>query len=475
MRRLVDDDITVEPLPSLEQESTALLHTFRVQEPQQITPTDSPDLPEELSTVCVVRLAACATGCYMCVYGLKKPWAASQYEGFPRLLGVHPKMAMAIAQLVGYVFGKMWGVGLVAKVRQQSLRTALLLAGSFSAASWAIYALLPFGAIRLVAVSMSAFPLATCWSLLYRYVEGRRCSDAVGGVLGSSIVLGGGVAKLVGSSLLPLCDALRVSEADMPMLAAVIFLPLFVLFVRALDATPPPSPQEVFELGDRSVRVGSSSAVGGTSLFSLLRQHGVGLGCIGLCNALLVGARELRDVFQPELWMELYAHEPHPSSFLATELPATLLLCLLLPALSAVRSPRRALVLLHGLVLLAALALPLLGALRTARILHGSWWFALLGAALYTGSIAISSCFFDRLVSAMGLSGSAAPLIQAVDAIGYFGSPLALGIVELSGAQRGSLLPLAERLFNVFGPCAALCTVGSALYWYSILAHRHSK
>ena len=193
-----------------------------------------------------------------------------------------------------------------------------------------------------------------------------------------------------------------------------------------------------------------SSVGGASSLGPILREHWPGILAVGLFNALTLGARELRDVFQPELWVALFGHTPSPHTFLLTELPAALLLLMLLPFLSTVRQPARALLLMHLLMLGSGLCcLPgLLSGLRASRAISGEVWFSLLGGAIFVGTVTVTACFSDRLVSALKLAGSSAALIQLIDAFGYAGSLLTLAIVEYSRPQSRGDCCRRRRAFS---------------------------
>ena len=45
-----------------------------------------------------LRLAFFSWGNYLCMYGMRKPWSALQYVGDPPLLGMNPKVAIAVAE-----------------------------------------------------------------------------------------------------------------------------------------------------------------------------------------------------------------------------------------------------------------------------------------------------------------------------------------------------------------------------------------
>jgi hypothetical protein len=272
-----------------------------------------------------IRLAFFSTASYLCAYGLRKPWIVLDFSAAPPILGASPKVAIAVrhaagsravrgqipthgalrvaqcAQMVTYFCGKTFGVGLVSRVPQHKLRRALALAGGWAALGWVGFGLLPYGVLTLLSASLGGFPLALCWSLIYRYVEGRRCSDAVGGVMGVSIIVGPGVGKLVCASAVHASASLGLSEWLSPMLTAALFLPLLLLCLLGLDATPPPLPSERAELGDRAIRIGGVSGVGGqSSLWPLLKQHAPAIACVGAFNALMIGSRECAQP-QPRL------------------------------------------------------------------------------------------------------------------------------------------------------------------------------
>ena len=420
-----------------------------------------------------IKLAIYSTSSYLCFYGLRKPWVVLLYNDVPPIFGASPKVAIAASQMIFYFLGKTFGVKIVAGVPQNKLHRALAISGIVAAAAWIGFALFPYGPLTLVAAALGGFPLALTWSLIYRYVEGRRCSDAVGGVMGCSIVVGPGLAKLVCAAAARWCTSIGIGEWDAPLLTACIFLPLLLISLHGLDRTPPPTQSERAELGDRAVRIGGVSSVGGaSSLGPILREHWPGILAVGLFNALTLGARELRDVFQPELWVALFGHTPSPHTFLLTELPAALLLLMLLPFLSTVRQPARALLLMHLLMLGSGLCLPLLSGLRASRAISGEVWFSLLGGAIFVGTVTVTACFSDRLVSALKLAGSSAALIQLIDAFGYAGSLLTLAIVEYSDPKPGRLLPTAEGFFIFMGPTSVLCALASGVYWFHGIARR---
>jgi len=90
-----------------------------------------------------------------------------------------------------------------------------------------------------------------------------------------------------------------------------------------------------------------------------------------------------------------------------------MLVVLLLPALTSHRCPRASLLRIHALLLSAPLTLAGLGTMRAAGLLSGATWFAATGVAIFCGYIPVTALFFDKLVGALRLNGTAAGFIQA--------------------------------------------------------------
>ena len=484
------------------------------------------------------RLAFFSWGCYLCMYGMRKPWAALQYVGDAPLLGMHPKVAIAVSQIVGYFMGKLLGIKLQQFVTGQRLLVVLAGIGINCTICWFGFYALPRGPLSLLAVMLGSFPLASLWSLIYRYIEGRRCSDFVGGVFGTSVIMGPGVSKLAGSALAALSARFGMNEWAVPFIAtAFFFLPGYLICIIVLSRTPPPTASEVAEMGDRTASSKPGGGSGGglptDSFFYLLVTYWPGVVGVGVFNACMLAVREVRDTFQPEIWKALYGHVPAPATFIFTEVPATLVVLFLCQRISAVRSAHSALKLVHALMIGCGCMFPLINLLRP--VIGGANWFMGQGAALSLGAVIVSSCYFDRVIAAMRSNSSAGVLIQAADMLGYIGSLTALYVVERmeesddamasspppsardllsDGWQRstggggggarfggkapvtepaaasllqvaaqaadegqqaaGHMLPMVEGIFYAMGPAAILSALASWLYWTHVLKE-HAK
>ena len=155
-----------------------------------------------------IRLAICCFVSYLAVYTLRKPWLAASYPN---------KVGLATAQIVGYFFGKLVGVGIVAQLPRTRLRPVLLSIALVTVAGWVAFAAARSFAAQALALALGTAPLAISWSLIYRFVEGREASERVASTLATAFVVGGGVAKALGALLL----RAGLSNASMPLAAAL--------------------------------------------------------------------------------------------------------------------------------------------------------------------------------------------------------------------------------------------------------------
>ena len=139
-------------------------------------------------------LAALCVAAYLSIYAMRKSWTSAPFDD------ASVKVALASAQMLGYFSGKCATIGFVSSLSRAAVRTVLQLIAATSLAGWLIYAAVPAVALRCLAIACATAPQAMCWSLIYRYVEGRDASDVVAALLSTSLILGSGTAKMLGAA-----------------------------------------------------------------------------------------------------------------------------------------------------------------------------------------------------------------------------------------------------------------------------------
>jgi hypothetical protein len=196
---------------------------------------------------------------------------------------------------------------------------------------------------------------------------------------------------------------------------------------------------------------------------AFLRLYAPGILLLVTSYVLLTAFRDFRDNFAAEIWTAL-GYGGQASVFTASELPVAVVALVALAAIIMVRDNLRALMVIHGIVIIGFL---LLGASTLgfqAGLISPLVWMILSGAGLYMAYTPFNAMLFDRLVAFSGRVATAGFLIYVADASGYVGSAALLlwrnfGEPSLDWLQFFVLCAYATSLIG------ALLVSGSAVYF----------
>lgn len=363
------------------------------------------------STAISLGAGAVAAFCaYFSMYAFRKPFAAATFADQPDLFfDLDYKTTLLIAQVIGYALSKLIGIRVIAEFGRTGRASAIL---TLIGISW--IALLLFGLVpspwNIVFLFLNGLPLGMIWGLVFSYVEGRRASEAMGALLCASFILSSGVVK----SVAILVMGWGVSEFWMPAVTGALFSPLLLLSLWLLERMPPPDTRDIAE---RAARVPMRAA----DRARFLRDHGVAMLLLVAGYVMLTAIRDFRDNFAAELWAAM-GQAGVASVFFASELPVAIVALAALGALMLIRNNMRALLAMHGIILLGALIL----GLSTFAFQHG-WvgplpYMILTGAGLYFAYTPFNAMLFDRMIATLGHAGNAGFLIYIADSSGYVGS-----------------------------------------------------
>ncbi len=405
--------------------------------------------------VVFILVAGLAGFCaYFSMYAFRKPFTAATFDtvrGWPFALDY--KIALVIAQAVGYALSKLIGVKVISEIDPARRGVAILGLIGMAWLALIAFAITP-APWNVAALFFNGLPLGMIWGLVFGYMEGRRVSEVLGAVLCASFILSSGVVKSVGAWLL---DTAHVSPFWMPAATGALFFPLLFISVWVLGQLPPPSPRDEAERVRREPMDGRRRA-------AFLREYAPGLVLLVLSYVLLTAFRDFRDNFAAEIWTALgYGREA--GVFTASELPVAAVSLFALGAIMIVRDNRRALLVIHGIVLAGFLLLGGSTLAFQAHLLSPLAWMILSGAGLYMGYTPFNAMLFDRLVAFSGRVANAGFLIYVADASGYFGSVSLLlwrnfGGMKLDWLQFFTLSAYATSLGG------AVLTALAALYFY---------
>ncbi|QNQ10360.1 DUF5690 family protein [Sphingomonas alpina] len=390
---------------------------------------------------------AASFSAYFAMYAYRKPFAAATFEhvaGWHFILDY--KIALIIAQVVGYALSKIIGVKLISEMGQAHRGAAII---GLIALSWfalVLFAILP-APWNVAAMFLNGLPLGLIWGLVYSYVEGRRTSEMLGAILCSSFILSSGVVKSVGSWLL----GLGVTDYWMPAAAGALFFPLLLIAVVGLSMLPPPDDTDRAERTPRAPMNRIQRA-------AFLRNHAPAIVPLVIAYVLLTAFRDFRDNFAAEIWQALGYHNI-ATMFTASEVPVALFSLVTLGALMGVRDNRRALLFVHGVIIVGALLIGGSTLAYQCGWLGPAGWMVLAGAGLYMAYTPFNAMLFDRIIAVTREVGTAGFLIYLADSCGYAGTVGLLLIKNFSAIQFDWL-----RFFEATAYCTALfSTIGVAL------------
>jgi hypothetical protein len=347
---------------------------------------------------------------YFSMYAFRKPFTAATFEtvsGWEFALDY--KVALVIAQVLGYALSKVIGIKVISEMDHRRRAVAIV---ALIGASWLAlvgFALAP-APWNVTALFLNGLPLGLIWGLVFSYVEGRRTSEVLGAILCASFILSSGVVKSVGKALLNL----GVPDLWMPAAAGLVFIPLLLVSVIGLSRIPPPDAADETERVRRGPMDGQARA-------AFLKDYGPAVILLVAAYVLFTAARDLRDNFAAEIWSALGFGET-AAVFTASELPVAAIALCALGAIMIVRDNLRALLVIHGIVILGAVVLGGATLGYQMGLMSPISWMILSGAGLYMAYTPFNAMLFDRMIAATGRVGTAGFLIYLADASGYVGS-----------------------------------------------------
>ncbi|MBO9601132.1 MAG: hypothetical protein J7496_01355 [Novosphingobium sp.] len=402
-----------------------------------------------------------AFSAYFAMYAFRKPFAAATFAdhagwGF----ALDYKSALLIAQVLGYALSKFIGVRIIAEFGREGRARAIagLIFGAWIAL--VLFAVIP-APWNIACLFLNGLPLGMIWGLVFSYVEGRRASEAMGALLCASFIVSSGVVKSVGVLLMQW----GIGEYWMPAATGALFFPLLFLSLWLLERLPPPDARDEAE---RTARV--PMLKGDRARF--LATHGVAMALLVSGYVLLTAIRDFRDNFSAELWSAM-GFGGVASVFSASELPVGAITLVALGLLMLIRDNLRALLAMHGIILLGAVLLGASTLAFQAHMLSPLPYMILTGAGLYFAYTPFNAMLFDRMIAAIGHAGNAGFLIYVADAAGYAGS-VGLLLYRSFGAAKVDWLSFYIDVAYATSIAVALLTVLSAAYFFFRL-ERHAQ
>ncbi len=364
---------------------------------------------------------------YFCMYAFRKPFAAATFDGELALPFVAAPLALKtvyiISQVLGYCCSKFLGIKVISEMTAEKRAISILGVIAVAWGSLLLFAVVP-APYNALCLFINGLPLGMVWGLVFGFLEGRKLSEVLGAGLSASYILASGVVKSVGRTLV---TDYGISEFWMPFAVGAIFAVPMMIFVWMLANLPPPSAEDE-KL--RSKRAPMDAAARKKFFLGFLP----GLLPLTMLYVLLTAYRDFRDNFAVEIWAAIgYADEP---AILATsEIPITVGVLLSLALLMLIKDNRKALIMVHLLMLSGTAMIGISTLLFQLDILDPAYWMIAVGLGMYLAYVPYGCVLFDRLIAAVGAVGTAGFLIYVTDAFGYLGSVSLMLYKDLGQAE----------------------------------------
>ncbi|MFZ1559619.1 MAG: DUF5690 family protein, partial [Saprospiraceae bacterium] len=303
---------------------------------------------------------------------------------------------------------------------------------------------------------INGLALGLIWGVVFQYLEGRSITELLTVILSANFIFTSGVAKTLGQY----CLQSGISEKMMPMMIGWIFVPLTLLFVWMLTMIPS---QNKSDMEQRAERLPMTQV----ERKAIIKNFGGVLILFILGYIILTMIRDVRDNFGVEIWKGL-GYGDNASVYTTSEIPATILLLLLLGALYKIKDNKRALLLnlwltIAGLVLLVLATL----AFSTGN-LNGMLWMMITGVGLFVPYILYNGILFDRLIGAFRITANVGFFMYIVDAFGYL-SIVGILLYKNFGNQSISWLQFYTILCVIAGIVGVLIMIVTHIRIVSLL------
>jgi MFS family permease len=385
---------------------------------------------------------------YFLVYTLRKAFTASTYHDL-ELFGMDYKVVITVTQIIGYLLSKFFGIKIVSELKRNHRLPAIILSVTSAELALVLFGLIPYP-VNFVCLFFNGLSLGCMWGFLFSYLEGRKLTDILTGLLGVSIVISSGAAKSFGLFVL----SLNVSQFWMPAVIGAVALPLLLIIAYFLNRLPEPTPE------DRAFRI-ERAPLNGKQRLALFKKYSALLIPLLLVNVLFTVLRDIKEDFL----VDIVKHTSlNLTSFLFVKVDATVTVVLLavFGLMVLIKDNRKALYVLLCIMLFGSSLVTLSSIFFGSIISSPVLWIFVQSCGIYSAYLAFQTVFFDRFIACYRITGNAGFFIYLADFIGYlFSCAFLLGKsvlkIHINWLQYYNSLSLVISLISIIA--IALATV----------------
>ncbi|TDS12334.1 hypothetical protein B0I21_106192 [Sphingobacterium paludis] len=416
------------------------------------------DLGKAPYVVQMLLLALAAFGCYTSMYAYRKAFTAAMFAELP-VLGIDYKVWLVIAQVMGYMLSKFYGIKFVAELGQRKRGVKLLVLIGLAWIALLGFAVTP-APYNILFMFMNGLPLGMIWGIVFSYLEGRRATEFLAAVMSVSLVFASGFVKSLARFLM---EHLRVTESWMPFATGLLFVLPLLLFTTILERVPPPDAE------DKALRT-ERKPMTHTERISFLKSFWPGLAIVVLIYLLFTMLRDVRDNFEVEIWADVGVTDG--GIYFRTDTFIALLVLALMSLMICVKGNVRAFSYIHMMLFFGCMLAAGVTYCFQNQLLDSVTWMVLTGLGLYMVYIPFNAIFFERFLAAFKVKGNIGFLMYVADSVGYLGSVFVLLVRELGlfQASWGSFF----QIMVLFGAGIGAIAVALSAVYFRQKYRRHS-
>ena len=399
----------------------------------------------------VVHISLCAFVLYSCMYGFRKPYTVATYSNI-FFVGISYKVCLVIAQVLGYMCSKFYGIRFISGINPHRRANYILLSIGIAWASLLLFAVVP-APYNIICMFVNGLPLGMVFGLVFGFLEGRRTTEIMGAFLATSFIFASGLAKTVGKWLL--LDY-HFSDWWMPFFAGTIFVVPLVVSVWLLKQAPPPSDPDISHRAERKPMTKAERS-------NFLKEFGQALAPVVIAYAVFTIVRDFCEDFSNELWIET-GYRNNAAIFTQTSTIVSIFVLIIAGSFFLIRNNFTAFKVSHYLIIAGVLLSAVSTFLFNAGFLSPIWWMLLATTGLYLAYLPFNCIYFERMLASYKIKANVGFVMYIADAFGYLGTVFVLLIKEFTGIKY-TWVPFFSFLFY------AACIIGVILLSISLKMH----
>lgn len=351
------------------------------------------------------------------MYGFRKPYTVGTYSNL-FFLGISYKVCLVIAQVLGYMFSKFYGIKFISGMKPQRRAAYIIIFIAIAWASLLLFALIP-APYNIICMFINGLPLGMVFGLVFGFLEGRKSTELMGAALVTSFIFGSGFAKTIGKNLLL---HFHVSDWWMPFAAGAFFVIPLLLFVWLLKKAPPPNEEDI---ANRTIRKPMTRVE--RKMF--LKQFGFAIAPIIFAYAIFTIVRDFVEDFANELWTET-GYQQNAGIFAQTSTIIALVILAVIASFFLIKNNYKAFRAAHFLIITGLLVSAVATLFFNFHIISPLLWMLFATTGLYLAYLPFNCVYFERMIATYKINGNIGFVMYIADAFGYLGTVIVLLVKE---------------------------------------------